>query len=86
MYPDSATCVQPIVALDTEIESTLYRYRKREGHPKAQRQQLEPAERTRKCKLRTRRLILMGSCIERLADRDRDLFELSPTGESRVNA
>ena len=62
--------LERIADLDTRLDQLRERNRKAEAQLKARKQRLQSAERSRERKLRTRRLILMGSYMEHLADRD----------------
>ena len=64
--------VEKIADLEDRLDRLRERNRKAEAQLKARKARLESAERARERRLRTRRLILMGSYMEHLADRDPD--------------
>lgn len=69
--------LERIADLDTRLDQLRERNRKAEAQLKARKARLESAERARARKLRTRRLILMGSYMEHIAGRD-------PEAEARL--
>lgn len=67
--------VEKIADLEDRLERLRERNRRAEAQLKARKARLESAERARDRRLRTRRLILMGSYMEHIADRDPEAQE-----------
>lgn len=69
-YAAGLTRADRIRQLEGRLAELREANRRKEGQLRARKQRLEAAERARERKLRTRRLILMGSCMEHAAERD----------------
>lgn len=64
------TRAEQIKSMDEKLKALRSANRKQEARLRARKQRLEAAERAKERKLRTRRLILMGSYMEHIANRD----------------
>ena len=67
--------VEKIADLESRLDRLRERNRKAEAQLKARKARLESAERARERRLRTRRLILLGSYMEHIAGRDPEARE-----------